>query len=223
MMSNKKVRSLRECRKGNALALVLIIILIVGAILFFLFSESETGWCGVGFTVHYQDGTDYSFGISPNWQFWNQFRAMTIKVENKPVESIDIFVIAKFNEENIGAWSSEVSQQIEMYKKPSDESTNPEFSSTGHFTESGSSWESGTAKNLAVTSLDWQTIEEVVAGHGPASWHFQVNVEVDLEVNIGGEKQEFNALAPSGGFELVYSEGDGTPTMSMMTTKKPIA
>lgn len=238
----KKARSLRKNRRGGAFALIMIIILVVAAVLIFpsavsgegfsfdeiwgkfasfidgLFGGGETtGYVGVGFTIYFKDGSSVDYGASPTFQV----SPMSIMVENKEVDEVDVFVRAKMTEDEIGAWSADVSQQIEMYKKPE---TMPSYSSTGHFTESGSSWISGTVKNLAVTNLDWTVIENVVKNEGPATWHFQVNVEVDLEAEIGGVTKEFTGLAPSGGFELAYTDDSTQHTsMSVTTGSEPIA
>jgi hypothetical protein len=237
----KKPNGLRRSRRGGTFALILIILLVVGAVLVlpgvvsgegfdfgdiwegiaqfignFLGGGDTTGYVGVGFTIHFKDGSSVDYGASPTFQV----APMSITVEDKEVSSIDIFVRAKMVVDGVGPWSADVSQQIEMYKKPS---STPAYSSTGHFTESGADWSSGKVKNLAVTNLDWKIIENVIKGKGPATWFFQVNVEVDLEAEIDGVNQEFNALAPSGGFELKYVDDSTNPTMSVTTESKPIA
>ena len=226
---------LTKDRKGGAFALVLIIILIIGAVLIipqmvsgegFSFDGildsiqefigsltgggATDGYVGVGFTVYYADGSNENFGASPTFQI----SPLSITVTGKTVDRMDVIVRAKFTSSDITAWSSEVEQQIEVYKKPSQ---TPQYSSTGYFSESGDSWGAGSVKSLAVTVLDVSVIDNLVSDYGVGNWLLQVNVNVDLEATIDGVNNKFTGLAPSGGIDFSYTTGDDPPTLSVTT------
>ena len=238
------MRSLTKNKKGGAFALVLIIILIVVAVLIipqivsgegFSFDDiinsiqnfingltgggDTDGYVGVGFTIHYSDGTTEDFGASPTFQI----SPLSIKVVGKPVDSIDVIVRAKFITSNITSWSSEVTQQIEVYKEPTTSSSEPYFSSTGYFNDNGDSWDSGTVKNLAVTTFEASVLDDLVDSYGAGSWAMQVNVSVDLEAVINGVNEVFDGLAPSGGIGFTYSTDGDTPSLSVSTGTTPIS
>ena len=238
------MRSLTKNKKGGAFALVLIIILIVFAVLIipqivsgegFSFDGiidsirdfingligggDSDGYVGVGFTVYYSDGTTEDFGVTPTFQI----SPLSITVVGKPVDSLDVIVRAKFTTSNITSWSSEVTQQLEVYKEPTTSSSEPYFSSTGYFNENGAVWDSGTVNNLAVTSFEASVLDALVESYGAGSWAMQVNVSVDLEAVINGVNESFDGLAPSGGIGFTYSTDGGTPDFSVSTGTTPIS
>jgi len=235
------MRSLTKDKKGGAFALVLIIILIICAVLIIprlasgegfsfdgilddiknfingLTGGGDTdGYVGVGFTVYYADGTNENFGVTPTFQI----SPLSITVTGKEVDRIDVIVRAKVTASDITAWSSEVEQQIEIYKKPS---LTPQYSSTAYFSDSGASWSAGTVKSLAVTVIDASLIDNLVADYGVGNWLMQVNVNVDLEATIGGVENTFNGLAPSGGIDFTYTTGSNSPALSVTTGTAPIS
>ena len=235
---------LTKNKKGGAFALVLIIILIVAAVFIIpkvvsgeefsfegiwdeivaaftgLFGGGgggdSDGYVGVGFTIYYADGNSEDFGVSPTFQI----SPLTITVTGKDVNRIDVFVRAKFITSEVTTWSADVTQQIEVYKVPSEE---PQFSSTGYFSESGDSWGAGTVKNLAVTVLDASIIDDLVADYGVGEWFLQVNVSVDLEATIDGVNSHFDALAPSGGLTFAYTDTDSADSIKVKTKDVPIS
>lgn len=229
-------------KRGGAFALVLVILIIVGIVLIIPaiasgegldgaldgisqwindllggFTGQSDGFLGVGFTVHYIDGTSEDFGASPTFSI----SPLSITVTGKEVTEIDVFVRGKMTAENVGAWTSEITQQIELYHKPE---TIPKYSSTGFFSETGSSWAPDTVKSLASTSLSATVIDQLVSVYGTGNWLMQVNVSADLEMTIDGVDTTFAGIAPSGGIDFKYSSTTEPPDdFSIKTTTAPIS
>lgn len=166
-----------------------------------------TGITGVGFIVHCTDGSTIEYFATPTFSI----SPMSITVEDKPVDEIDIIVRARFDED-VGEWTADITQQIELYKRPS---LTPLYSSTGDFTKNGQSWTNGTVKDLCVTTIEAGTFEELAEQYGGAVWNMQVTVVIDLEANIGGIVQTFEALTPSASMDFTYETDNAGPWLSV--------
>ena len=233
----QEMSKLTKDKKGGAFALILIIILIVAAVFIIptiasgepvtldsiwnwlknlIGQTNSSGIVGIGFTVHFKDGSSENFGASPTLTI----SPLSVSVLGKEFNSIDVFVRAKMTAEDVGQWSAEVTQKIELYKKPS---LSPEYFSTGFFSETGTSWISGALKNLAVTPLDADVINDLVASHGAGDWFMQVIVAVDLEAELDGVNTTFEGIAPSAGIDFTYTNESYDPAMSITTEAAPIS
>lgn len=231
------MKSLHKNKKGGGFAVVLVIIVIVCAVLILpsvvsgegfsfggIFDEianfigsligggSNDGFVGVGFTVYFKDGSTKDYGATPDFNI----SPLSISVENKEVDEMDIIVRGRFTADDVGQWNAEITQQIELYKKPS---LTPLFSSTGTFQKAGYTWEPNTTKDLATYTLDADVLNDLVEDYGAGSWFLQVNVEIDLEIDVNGVMETYTGLAPSGGIDFVYENGSNTPVEMSITTQ----
>ena len=233
---------LTKNKKGGAFAFVLIILLIICAVIIMpalvsgegvdsifdgfadwyrdfmgFFNQGYVdGFIGIGFTVHYTDGTSEDFGASPTFSV----SSLSISVLGKDVNSIDVIVRGKFTADNVGVWSTHISQQIELYKTPE---LSPKYSSTGYFEESGNGWVADEVKTLSSVALSATVIDNLVAIHGVGEWFMQVNVSADVEAEIDGVNQTFEGLAPNGGLTFKYTSIESPDSFSVKTTVAPIS
>lgn len=217
------MRNLQKNKKGGGFAVILIIFVIVCAVLilpsvvngegfsfggifddFFNFigglvGGDNDGFVGVGFTVHWTDGSSKDFGATPDFSI----SSLSIFVEDKEVEEIDIIIRGRFTAENVGQWSAVITQQIELYHKPS---VTPLYSSTGTFEKAGYSWTPDDTKDLSTYTLEADTISDLVDTYGDGGWLLQVNANIELEVDVDGVTQTYTGLAPSGGIDFEYND-----------------
>ena len=167
------------------------------------------GFTAVSFRANYEDGTNEWFNASGGFSLF----PLTITVNNKPLQSLDIYTVAQLKgNSTISSWSSATKMQIEIYHKPE---TTPELSSTADYSQGGSSWASGITYSLAHTNILGSTLDSLVAQYGNGGWLLQVQGTVQLSATVNGIPQSFNASAPSGGVDFAYSRGTGG-SMSIM-------
>lgn len=159
-----------------------------------------SGYSGIGFVVHYTDGDFDTFGASSSFSLV----PLSISLNNRELDSIEIFTKGKLYGENIQSWSAATSQQIEAYRESE---SMPRFSSTADYDASGHVWADGTVKDFAAYTLEASVLNDVVDEFGDGKWFIQIQSLVDLSVTVNGLEQIYDSLAPSAGLEVKYSDG----------------
>jgi hypothetical protein len=173
-----------------------------------------TGNVGLGFIIHYADGTEQT--IAPQLTL-SILPLVLTDTSGREIREIDVFVAGKLNVyTQVTSWSVSISQKLELYKKPQ---TVPKTSSTAIYSASGTSWTNGEQKTLYTTPLGWQSIENAIATYGDGDWSVQVTATVNLDASFSnGKRQTAQAGGQAVVFDFVYISGIQSWTATLTTT-----
>lgn len=212
-------------KKSKSLGIALLLGLIVVAVIALpsltnLFKTTVNasdigGGVGLGFIIHYADGTSQVISQTPN-----TFSILPLIITDstgRQINEIDALIIATLNTySTVQSWSTATTQHMEVYKVGD---TVPKTSSTASFSTSGSSWQTGTQKTLFTTPLGWQAIETAIQPYGSGVWNLQLNATLNMDVGVtSGEHYQATARTASAQIQFTYLNGVQSFTATMSTT-----
>lgn len=126
-----------------------------------------------------------------------------------PFERLDIYLYSKLETSGtVTSWSVSGTQQLEFYEA---QETETSASSTIEIGKAGSTWSDGETKELNLVTLTRSQIEGVVAPYGDSDWSYNINAEVNINVNFAdGSSDIAEVMAPALSMPFTYSSEGGT-------------
>jgi hypothetical protein len=163
--------------------------------------SNVSGYTWIGYTVTFADGTTQDIRQSrPSLSLF----PFSISFDGKNLTQIRLDIKAEVDEGDITAWNTSTSLRVELYKKT--EGT-PKTSSTGNYTQSGSTWVSNTVKTICSFTVGITTLESVIRTYGDGAYLLQAQGTVSLTVTSGGSTFTLDTVTPAGGVDITYSNG----------------
>ena len=142
--------------------------------------EATHGAVWFAFTLHFSDGTSQDLNMNaPESPMFSLF-PMSITYMGKTVSSMDVLIRLKLTGDGLGLWGTTSSQHIEIYFNGA---STPATSSTGSFSDSGSSWTSGETQTINTVTISGTTLNTLFATYGYGSWVFQTTGVATVTIN----------------------------------------